>query len=101
VEATRREFRTFREYGSQPPIPVQFTVLSYKLPSGSRLLLDGSHRVTALGPLAQAGWPFKVTEFSITGPIDGRICFDLYHFSGGVPDDLLKDPAWPEDQPAS
>jgi hypothetical protein len=84
--------RVFRDYGAAPPVPACFSILTYKVGTDAELIVDGSHRLSAVAKLAETGWPFQILLVQITGPVLGEICPDLYHFGGGVPDHLLKDP---------
>jgi hypothetical protein len=93
ITKTAKSLRLFRDYGDRAPVPIQFTILTYTLAEGGRLVLDSSHRLAAAAMLVNDGWPFRILELSICGPVDGEICPDLYHHADGVPSHLLKLPA--------
>lgn len=104
ITADRREsiakieqsFRIRRDDGVC--VPAQLTLLAYDLggEDGRRqLVVDGSHRLAAIARLATQGWgwPFRLLVHSVKGPIDGKICPDLYYHGGNVlPAALLKQP---------
>jgi hypothetical protein len=92
IAKTAQSLQLFRDYGDRAPVPLQFTILTYTLTEWDRLVLDSSHRLAAAVRLVHGGWPFRILELSIHGPVDGQICPDLYHHAGGVPVHLLKLP---------
>lgn len=57
--------------------PNQIVAVTYALPSGRRLVLDGSHRTSGL-MIARA--PFKLLAFTVYGPLEGTIVPELRHW---------------------
>jgi hypothetical protein len=57
--------------------PSQIVAVTYALPSGRRLVLDGTHRTSGL-MIARA--PFKLLAFTVYGPLEGTIVPELRHW---------------------
>jgi hypothetical protein len=57
--------------------PTQLVAAAYALPGGHRLVLDGTHRLSAL---MMARIPFTLLVFTVYGPLEGRIVPELRHW---------------------
>jgi len=62
--------------------PVSLTVLTWALPGGRTLLLDGNHRVVAA---SRVGAEVALVELRLRGPADPSLLPDLTHHSRGLP----------------
>lgn len=56
---------------------------TYALGADRCLVLDGNHRLAALGRLVAAGCPARLVEFRLTAPLDPALLPDLAHYRSG------------------
>lgn len=78
LEACRREsiLRIASAFAAERP-PVILLVPTYHLPDNGHLVLDGTHRLTAL---VVSGVPCKVLTATVHGPLDRSVIPELRHW---------------------